>query len=245
MNKILFPLCTIVTSIIMCSCSKGPQKSLALDKLKIMSLNVWSGLDYIGTLKMGEHETDEIRERRYKALLKEIEVVDPDVIGINEANFLPDYVERLAEDINYDFIYHVGISGVRISRVGLPWNLREGDALLVKKGLFLEDVGRKQLSGGFVFNHASFHLEDATQVLVGKIKNKGKDIYIAVTHLHSSPPDINEYREKMKEYKNKFGYSDEEYKTALAEVASNTKWRLDEAKLLVSYLKSIVPTGAP
>jgi len=245
MNKKIIALCIMLTLVITASCTRDSQQSQNPGKLKIMSLNVWSGLDYIGTFKMGEYETSEVREKRYKALLKEIETVSPDVIGINEANFLPDYVERLAEDINYDFIYHVGISGVRISRVGLPWNLREGDGLLVKKGLSLEEVGRKQLSGGFVFNHASFHLDDATQVLVGKIKNEGKDVYIAVTHLHSSPPDIKEYREKMKEYKDKFGYSHEEYNKGLSDIAENTKWRLDEAKLLVQYLKSVVPQGAP
>jgi len=236
---------SIVVSTLLLSCKKEMVKPLSLENLKIMSLNVWSGLDYIGTFKMGEYEPVDVREKRYKALLEEIAAVSPDVIGINEANFLPDYVERLAKDINYDYIYHVGISGVRISRVGLPWNLREGDALLVRKGLFLEEVGRKQLSGGFVYNQASFHLEDATQVLVGKINTNGKNIYIAVTHLHSSPPDIKEYREKMNEYKERYDYSDKEYKIGLAEVLVNTKWRIDEAKLLLSYLKSVVPSGAP
>lgn len=212
--------------------------------LRVMTINVWSGLDYKGNLKMGEYESPETRELRFQALLAEIGSLKPDVIGVNEANFLPDYVERLAAKLGFDYIYHVGVSGARLGRVGLPWNLREGDAILARKGLGLTLVGREQLSGGPVGNFASFHTTDATQVLVGRIRFKGKDIYIADTHWHAWPPDTKENRELLKKLKEKMNYSGEQYKEALESLEKDNAWRMDESRRMAAYLKKVVPKDA-
>ncbi|MEK6193668.1 MAG: hypothetical protein N2F24_05515, partial [Deltaproteobacteria bacterium] len=133
--------------------------------LKVLDINVWSGLDYIGTLTMGEYESAAIREKRYQALVKQIKELDPDVIGVHEANKVPGYAKRLAADTGCEVFQHVGVGGVRLGPIGLPWNLREGDAILVKKELNPEFVGRLQLSGGYVGKWVTFHFADATQVL--------------------------------------------------------------------------------
>jgi len=114
-----------------------PQAQAFEDKtlLKVLDINVWSGLDYIGTLTMGEYESDAVREKRYLALVKQIKELDPDVIGVHEANKIPGYAKRLGTDIGCKVFQHVGVGGVRLGPVGLPWNLREGDAILVKKKL--------------------------------------------------------------------------------------------------------------
>ena len=135
---------------------------------------------------MGTYETEALREKRYQTLVEQIKELEPDVIGIQEANLLPDYAERLAGDLDMDYIQHIGVSGVRLGPIGLPTNLREGDALLAKKHLGLKFAGRKQLSGGYVGAHASFHFEDATQILAGSIELNGSKVYVFVTHWHSS-----------------------------------------------------------
>jgi endonuclease/exonuclease/phosphatase family metal-dependent hydrolase len=211
-----------------------------------MTLNVWSGLDYKGTLMMGEYESPEIRERRYQAFLAEIRRLSPDVIGINEANFLPDYVERLARDLDFDIIHHVGVSGARIGRAGVPWNLREGDAILARRGLCLEFAGRKHLGGGgFVYNWASFHTDDATQVLVGSISAGWQQIFVAVTHLHASPEDSPAMLGKVKSLAAKLGRDEQETAQALAQLKADNDWRAGEVKSLLSYLSATVPKGAP
>ncbi|MCK4446551.1 MAG: hypothetical protein KAW56_05675, partial [Candidatus Marinimicrobia bacterium] len=42
------------------------------NSLRILDINIWSGLDYKGYIKMGEYETDIVREKRYQALLTQI-----------------------------------------------------------------------------------------------------------------------------------------------------------------------------
>jgi endonuclease/exonuclease/phosphatase family metal-dependent hydrolase len=215
-------------------------------QLRIMTINVWSGLDYKGTLSMGEYEPPEVREARFQALVQEIRSLSPDIIGINEANFLPDYVERLTHTLGYDSIYHVGISGFHVWRIGIPWNLKEGDAILARKNLGLEYVGRKQLSGGgLVWNNLSFHTENATQVLVGKIRRNKKDLYIAVTHWHASPRNDERNRGLLRRLKEEFGYSEEEYKKARSNLEVDNSRRINEAKAMASYLEKIVPEGVP
>ncbi len=212
--------------------------------LRLMTINVWSGLDYKGTLSMGEYEPERVREKRFRALVAEIRRLAPDVIGINEANFLPDYVERLAAAIGYDYLYHVGVSGVRVGRVGLPWNLKEGDAILAKKDLALASVGRKQLSGGgFIWNHMSFHTTDATQVLLGKIRVNGEDVYIADTHWHASPLDDARTHDVLALLKKEGNYPDSALEEAGAALKADCRWRRDEADTTVSYLAGSVPRG--
>jgi len=229
------------------SCARRePATPFAGNTLTVMALNVWSGLDYRGTLSMGEYETPEVRESRYRALLAELRRHSPDIIGVNEANFLPDYVERLAGDIGYDFMYHVGVSGARIGRVGVPWNLREGDAILARRGLGLKYVGRKHLGGGgFVRNWSSFHTDDATQVVLGSVKAGGKEIYVAVTHLHASPDDTTDMREKLASLAKELRRSAVDVEAAEARLRADNEWRAAEVKALLAYLADTVPKGAP
>jgi len=229
------------------SCKKqNTLEGLKTNTLTCMTINVWSGLDYIGTFKMGEYESPDIREKRYQALLKELAKYNPDIIAINEANFLPDYVEKLAKDINYDYIYHVGVAGLKIGRYGIPVNLKEGDAILARKGLQLHEVGHKQLSGGgIITNYFSFHTEDATQVLIGKVIVNAKPVYVAVTHWHASPMDTPHIRMLLKELQQKYGYTDAEYQDAIKKLEADNTWRKNESKLMAEYCKAIVPEHAP
>ena len=221
-------------------------EKIAERELRLMAINVWSGLDYKGTLKVGEYESPETRRTRFQAMVNEIKSLSPDVVAINEANFLPDYVEQLAERLDYSFIHHVGISGLHIWRIGIPWNLKEGDAILARKDLDLRFVGRKQLSGdGFVLNNVSFHTQDATQVLVGKITYNGSDIFIAATHWHASPRDDNRNRKLLLYLRDRWSYTQEEYVTAVARLKEDNRWRINESRLMASYLKEVVPAGAP
>jgi len=226
-------------------CARGDAPGRAArSELRLMTINVWSGLDYRGTLSMGEYEAEEVREKRFHALVAEIRRLDPDVIGINEANMLPDYAEKLARETGFDCLYHVGVSGIRVWRAGLPWNLREGDAILAKKDLSLAFVGREQLSGGgFVWNNLSFHTEDATQALLGKIRVNGEDVYIAATHWHYSAFDDARSRELLARLKREGKYPDRATGEALSQLAADARWRRDEAERMYSFLEEHVPSG--
>ena len=139
------------------------------ETLRVITINVWAGLDYKGSLKMGEFQDRETRHRRTRILVEQLTELNPDVIAVNEANKLPRYARLLAGELDYDQIHHVGLGGVRAGPLGLPLNLREGDVILARKSLQLERGGRRQLSGGPVGNFFTFHFADATQVIAIRI----------------------------------------------------------------------------
>jgi endonuclease/exonuclease/phosphatase family metal-dependent hydrolase len=155
-------------------------------EIRILTINVWSGLTYRGFFKMGEYEHHP--EKRYELLLSEIHRLAPDVVAIQEANPLPRYAKRLAKDLDYEFIYHVALGGIRFGGFGIPTNMREGQAILVKKPWTITRLGRKSLSGGgIVTNWFSFHFHEVTQTLLGRAVINGKPLYIYNVHLHAGP----------------------------------------------------------
>jgi endonuclease/exonuclease/phosphatase family metal-dependent hydrolase len=156
------------------------------EEIRILTINVWSGLTYRGFFKMGEYE--HYPEKRYELLLSEIRRLAPDVVTIQEANPLPRYAKRLAKDLDYEFIYHVALGGIRFGAFGIPTNMREGQAILVKKLWTIKELGRKRLSGGgIVTNWFSFHFHEITQTLLGRVVINGKPLYIYNVHLHEGP----------------------------------------------------------
>lgn len=57
-------------------------------------MNVWFGLDFHGIIKFGEYETNRTRVARFHNLTDGFKDQQPDVVGIQEANPLPDYVKK-------------------------------------------------------------------------------------------------------------------------------------------------------
>ena len=208
------------------------------DVLKFLDINVWSGLDYTGTFWMGEYETAEIREKRYQVLLAQIKELDPDVIGVHEANPLPEYVERLGEDLGYDVFWHVGVGGVRAGPVGLPWNLREGDGILAKRDLKLESFSRLQLSGDYAGNFFSFHFDDATQILGARITNRGKPLYIFVTHWHASGLNTPYWKARAKALNRELKHRNFDFLEYEQKLNIGLRWRLEESKKTLEFIKS-------
>ena len=152
-------------------------------EIRILTINVWSGLTYKGFFKMGEYEHHP--DRRYELLLSEIRRLAPDVIAIQEANPLPRYGKRLATDLDYEVIYRVALGGIRFGSFGIPTNMREGQAILVKKPWTIEDLGKKRLGGrGIATNWFCFHFSEITQALLGRAVIDGKPLYIYNVHFH-------------------------------------------------------------
>lgn len=207
--------------------------------LKVLDINVWSGLDYLGYLKTGEYESADEREKRYQALRIQIKELDPDIIGIHEANKLPDYAERFAKDLGCQVFYHVGIGGVRLGPIGLPINLREGDAILVKTALNPVFAGRKQLSGGHVGSFFTFHFGDATQILAVKVRNGEQSLYVFATHWHASWLDTPEFMEKVNQKRESGRLSKAANNEILVVMKNGAAWRMAESQRTVEFIQQI------
>ena len=156
--------------------------------LKILTLNVWSGLDYLGTLSSGDYETPGRRESRTAELLRQVRELDPDVILLQEVNPAGRFARRLASALGYDFVRDIYLSGIKIGPFGIPTNLREGNATLAKPGLGLRKIATWRHSGGFGFSGGflSFHFDEIVGSLVARITVHGRPLYLVNVHLHAS-----------------------------------------------------------
>lgn len=212
---------------------------LVAERVRVITINVWAGLDYKGSLKMGEYEDAQTRNLRTRILVQQLSELDPDLVAINEANKLPGYARDLSRELGYDYVYHVGLGGLRAGPIGLPVNLREGDVILAKKSRALRHVGRKQLSGGPVGNIFTFHFADATQVIAGRIRVGARDVYVFNTHWHASPFPTLEYLESLKERRDSGLIDEDKYEELVSEAVGGKEWRLAEARKTVAFVDKV------
>lgn len=160
--------------------------------LRVLTFNVWSGLNYRGTLKMGEYETPEHRQKRYEVLVEQLREVHPDVICLQEVNPAPGYTRRLAKDLGYQGTAFVGMGGIHLGPVGIPVNFREGDAILVSNEFEMEVLGRTKLSGrGISTNWFTFHFAEINQIMGVELRKDGFRFHVYNTHLHAGPGPTN------------------------------------------------------
>lgn len=234
----LFPLLFIL-----CTLSPGSENSQA--SLKVVNINIWSGLDYIGIVKMGEYESRERFQKRYTVLIDQLKALDADVITMQEVNPLPSRAKHIAEDLDMEVIYHVSEAGIQAGCIGLPVNLRQGDAIFAKKSLKLEKAGRKRLTGGFAENFFSFHFDDGAQVLAGKIQFLGETIHIFTTHWHASVPDLKRYQDLAEKYGSCLGCGGEKIDEAKQKLTTEAEWRFTEAKGTIAYIQEICGHSLP
>jgi endonuclease/exonuclease/phosphatase family metal-dependent hydrolase len=211
----------------------------AAQNLRVVTINVWAGLDYKGYLKMGEYQEPEVRALRTQILVEQLRGIDADVIAVNEANKLPRYARRLAGDLSCDQVYHVGLGGLRAGPIGLPLNLREGDVILARGSLQLKGVGRRQLSGGPVGSFFTCHFADATQVIGGRITVAGQELYVFNTHWHASPFPTVDYFEKLADRLDAGLVDEERYQELVAEAVEGQEWRLQEGQKTVAFIEQI------
>lgn len=158
--------------------------------LRLLTINIWSGLDYRGSMKFGELEPPERRDLRFESLTRQIRSLGPDIIFIQEANPVGSVASRLAESLGMDEIDNVCLAGIKLGPLGMPANLKEGMIILAKSSLRLEKVSVWKLSGSFgLFGDAvTIHFDESNFALVGKIEVGGAPVYLINLHLSSEVP---------------------------------------------------------
>jgi endonuclease/exonuclease/phosphatase family metal-dependent hydrolase len=157
------------------------------ENITVVTLDVWSGLTYRGLFRVSEYEDRATREFRYDLLVKGLQSLSPDVIALQEANPLPAYASRIAEDMGYDVHSEVRQAGVRIGVVGLPTNLREGSLILADTGLALSGLSSTQLSGPRAGNLAAFQFGAGSELVGAQIDVEDRPVFVFTTRWTPSP----------------------------------------------------------
>ena len=206
--------------------------------IKLFTLNVWSGFRYHGLIRLEEYESKETREKRFQGLCAVLREEQPDVIFLNEANPLFSYGNRLAEELSYVPLGHMGVAGLRAGKLGFPLNLREGDLILARPSLAPKYVGQKHLGGkGYCGNVFSCHFDNLTQaVLVRCMLPEGRPFYACVTHWVAGPAITDENRAKLPLLAKEWGFPAEQIAQAEAKMREMDRCKRMEAQRLCAWL---------
>jgi len=215
-------------------------------RLRLLTINAWSGLDYEGFFMFGEYEPAERRERRFAALVGQIQKLDPDVVFVQEANFAGRYARRLGKSLGFTEIHQVVNGGIKFGPVGLPGNFKEGMAILARPSLDLRRHEVWKLSGpfGLYGDVLTFHFGEAVFSLVGRILVKNTPIYLVNVHLVASPPDEEMLFQNLAAAPERGMMTDAELAETVAEIKAKNARRLAEVRRLLRDLKTL-PEGSP
>lgn len=215
-------------------------------RLRLLTINTWSGLDYEGFFKFGEYEPAERRERRFAALVAQIRKLDPDVIFVQEANFAGRYASRLAKSLGLAEIHQVVNGGIKFGPVGLPVNFKEGMAILARPALDLRRHEVWKLSGpfGLYGDVLTFHFGEAVFSLVGRILVKNTPIYLVNVHLVASPANEEMLFRNLGAASEPGTMTDAQLAQTVAEIKAKSARRLAEVRRLLRDLKTL-PDGSP
>ena len=157
------------------------------DPITFVSINVWFGMDGRGVYKIGDYENQVRKNSRFKALIAGLTKISPDVVAIQEANKLPLYAAKISRDLNYNAVWKIQNSGVKIMGFGIPLNFTAGNVILAKKDHHLKYISSHRLSGkGIQFNCFSAHLKEIRNAMAAVVEICGQAILLFNTQTHFS-----------------------------------------------------------
>lgn len=215
-------------------------------KLRIATLNSWSGLNYHGLVRMGVFESKARRDQRFEGLVQVINQSEFDVLVLNELNLAEFRLSKLLYETGLEACYHVGVAGVKLGRWGVPVNLQEADVILARPGFNLSYEGRVRLGGvGFAGTHCSFHLSDLTQAILATIEVDGVSVYICGTHLHASPQNNYANLCQLQSLSTQWNFPLNQAKKTTRRISRECATRSREVTRLLHFLWKRVPADSP
>lgn len=222
------------------------RSSDARHRIRIITINVWSGLDYHGALHFGEYETPERRELRFQLLLRQLKEFDPDVIFVQEANPVAQFSSRLADSLSFDEIHQVCNAGVKFAGFGIPSNFKEGIATLARKNLKMEKHSVWKLSGGLGIygDDATLNFDEAEFAQVARIAVNGRSALLVNVHLSAYPPRDSVTVKEVARWLLADSISPEEASTADEILSYGSERRQSEVRALLENI-SRLPTDVP
>lgn len=156
-------------------------------RLKLVTINVWFGMDGRGIFKIGDYEDKKRKDDRFSILISGLKQMAPDVIAIQEANKLPAYANKMATALDYEAVWKVQNSGVKFMGVGIPVNFTAGNVILAKKDYHLKFLTAQRLSGkGIQRNYFSLHFKELRNAMATSVEIDGQPILIFNTQTHFS-----------------------------------------------------------
>ena len=225
-----------IALLVLCLCAAAGVRA---ENITVATINVWSGLTYRGFFSSGTYEDAATREFRYDLLVSGLRTLAPDVVALQEANPLPSYANRIAEELGYDQISDVRQGGVRIGAVGLPANLREGSVILADINRSLEALNTKNLVGPGAGNLTAFQFSSGSQIVAAQIEVEDRPVYIFTTRWTPSPPADTTRMQALVTGYAAGELTGDELTTLIGQAVSGSERRREEARQTLTFINEL------
>ena len=155
--------------------------------MRVVSYNLWHGLNGSGVWSFGELEPPGRRQQREEWQIRQLALLDADLLLLQEVNPLRSRAPLLGQRLARTWVSQVDQGGLRIGTQGVPRNFQNGMMILAHPNLRLKERGGLRLSGhpfGFCSHWASLQFSEFRYLLAGEISWKDRRVLVVNSHLH-------------------------------------------------------------
>ena len=224
-----------------------------MPRIKLLTYNTLHGLEPSG-LTVKASETSEAREARLDLQFRQLSLIQPDVMLLQEVNPLPEMAERYVAamkrfGLHYQAVHQVDACGVRLAPgLAVVPGLNNGLAVLAKSPLKLRKVEGLKLSGGFgrCDDYMGFQTGELRYALIAEVENPntGRKLLTVSLHLHSGIERNAFFIQKLNEAVKDGRGRREDVEAIVAAMERDQERRLDEIRLLVQEIQKLYATGS-
>ncbi|HEX8750205.1 MAG TPA: endonuclease/exonuclease/phosphatase family protein [Nitrospira sp.] len=223
-----------------------------LPRVKFLTYNTLHGLEPSG-LTVKASESKEERQARLDLQFRELSVIQPDVMLLQEVNPLPDMANRYVAamkgvDLQYTAVHQVDACGVRLAPgLAVVPGLNNGLAVLAKAPLQVRKVKGLKLSGGFgrCDDYAGFQTGELRYALLAEVENPetGRKLLTVSLHLHSGIERNAFFIQKINEAVDEGKVRREDFEGIVTALEKSQERRLDEIRVLLKEIEKLNTEG--
>jgi endonuclease/exonuclease/phosphatase family metal-dependent hydrolase len=251
-------LFSFLTAVLVTACMEAPRETVReatgtpMPRIKLLTYNTLHGLEPSG-LTVKASESPEVRQSRLDLQFRQLSLIQPDVMLLQEVNPLPEMAERYVSamksfGLHYQAVHQVDACGVRLAPgLAVVPGLNNGLAVLAKSPLVLRKVEGLKLSGGFgrCDDYMGFQTGELRYALIAEVENPntGRKLLTVSLHLHSGLERNAFFIQRINEAVRDGKGRREDFESIVAAMEEDQQRRLDEIRLLLKEIQKLYATG--
>lgn len=227
-------------------------KDQPMQRVKVLTYNTLHGLEPSGLTVKGS-ESKEVRQARLDLQFKQLSLVQPELVLLQEVNPLPETAEAYVAAMKsfglpYSQVHQVDACGVRLAPgLAVVPGLNNGLAILAKAPLRLRKVKGLKLSGSFgrCDDYMGLQTGEFRYALIAEVENPdtGRKLLAVSLHLHSGIERDAFFIQKINEAIEQGKVRREDFEAIIAAMEQDQQRRLDEIRLLLKELEKLHAEG--
>jgi len=224
-----------------------------MPRIKLLTYNTLHGLEPSG-MTVRASESQEVRQARLDLQFRQLSLIQPDVMLLQEVNPLPEMAERYIaamkrSGLDYQSVHQVDACGVRLAPgLAVVPGLNNGLAVLAKAPLRLRKVEGLKLSGGFgrCDDYMGFQTGELRYALIAEVENPNTErkVLTVSLHLHSGIERNAFFIQKINEAVKAGKARQEDFTEIVDAMEQDQERRLQEIRLLVKEIDTLYAKGA-